>query len=42
MSGNFERQDLAWLRERGVATMPKPFHRDDLVRCASAALGLGD
>jgi PAS domain S-box-containing protein len=41
MSGNFERQDLAWLRERGVATMTKPFHRDDLVRCASAALGLG-
>ena len=41
MSGNFERQDLAWLRELGVATLPKPFHRDELVRQVRAALGLG-
>ena len=41
MSGNFERQDLAWLGESGVAAMTKPFHRDDLVRNVRAALGLG-
>jgi CheY-like chemotaxis protein len=39
MSGNFERQDLAFLRELGVATLPKPFHRDDLVRSAWARCG---
>ena len=34
-------KDLAWLRELGVATLPKPFHRDELVRQVRAALGLG-
>ncbi|HQF37942.1 MAG TPA: ATP-binding protein [Opitutaceae bacterium] len=40
MSGNFEREDASTLREWGVPLLPKPFHRDDLVRAVRTALGL--
>jgi len=38
MSGNFERNDAAVLREWGVGMLAKPFHRDDLVKAVRAAL----
>jgi nitrogen-specific signal transduction histidine kinase/CheY-like chemotaxis protein len=40
MSGNFERDDAATLREWGVGMLAKPFHRDDLVKAVRVALHL--
>ena len=40
MSGNFERDDTATLRDWGVGMLAKPFHRDDLVKAVRAALHL--